>query len=139
MPTPLKAVIFDYGNVLSEPQNAAEIESMARIFALPAAEFKNFYWNFREAYDEAKFLPQEYWNNVAQLAGRTLSLPQIDNLIDLDSLSWMHPRAMIVDWARTVRLAGFRIALLSNMPVTLRDALQGCGWAPALHQQTFYC
>jgi len=139
MPTPLKAVIFDYGNVLSEPQNAAEVQSMACILDLPAAEFGKFYWSFREAYDEAKFTPREYWNNVAQLAGRTLSQPQIGHLIELDSLSWMHPRTTIVDWARTVRRAGFRIALLSNMPVTLRDALQGRAWLPAFDQRTFSC
>lgn len=139
MPTPLKAVIFDYGNVLSEPQTAAEIQSMARILDLTAAEFKTFYWTFREAYDEAKFEPREYWNNVAQLAGRTLSQPQIENLIELDSLSWMHPRSTVVDWAHTVRRAGFRTALLSNMPVTLRDALQRCAWLPAFDQRTFSC
>jgi putative hydrolase of the HAD superfamily len=139
MPTPLKAIIFDYGNVLSEPQNASEIHSMAGVLDLPPAEFKTFYWTFREAFDEAKFLPHEYWNKVAQLAGRTLSQPQIDNLIEIDSLSWMHPRTTIVDWARTVRRAGFRIALLSNMPVTLRDAVQRCSWLPAFDQRTFSC
>jgi putative hydrolase of the HAD superfamily len=68
-----------------------------------------------------------------------LSPPQIDNLIDLDSLSWMHPRTTIVDWARAVRRAGFRIGLLSNMPVTLRDALQRYAWLPAFDQRTFSC
>src|SRR5579864_4372754 len=103
MPTPLKAVIFDYGNVLCEPQNAAEIQGMADILDLPASEFIKYYWAFREAFDQAKLQPREYWNNVAQLAGRALSQAQIDNLIELDSLSWMHPRSTIVDWARTVR------------------------------------
>ena len=139
MPTPLKAIVFDYGNVLSEPQNAAEIRSMAGILDVPVAEFKSIYWTFREAFDEAKFKPEEYWNHVAQLAGRTLSQPQFDNLMELDSLSWMYPRTTIVDWARTLRRADFRIALLSNMPVTLRDALQRCAWLPAFDQRTFSC
>lgn len=139
MPTPLKAVIFDYGNVLSEPQNAAEIQDMAGILDLPASEFKKCYWTFREAFDQAKLQPPEYWNNVAELAGRALSHAQIDNLIELDSLSWMHPRTTIVNWARTVRRSGLRIALLSNMPVTLRDALEGCAWMPAFDQRTFSC
>jgi putative hydrolase of the HAD superfamily len=139
MPTPLKAVIFDYGNVLSEPQKAAEIQGMAGILDLPASKFEKCYWTFREAFDEAKLKPHEYWNNVAHLAKRTLPQPQMDNLIELDSLSWMHPRTTIVDWACAVRRAGIRIALLSNMPVTLRDALQHSSWMPAFEQRTFSC
>src|SRR4051812_41065421 len=117
MPIHPKAIVFDYGNVLSAPQSAAEIQEMAQILDLPTTEFTKHYWTFREAYDAAEFPPDEYWNRVAQLAGRTLSEHQIRNLIQHDNLSWLQPRANVAEWGRSLRKAGFRIALLSNMPV----------------------
>jgi len=139
MPISLQAIVFDYGNVLSEPQNAAEIRGMASLLDLPLDEFEKSYWHFREAYDAAKFTPEEYWDKVARMAGRTLSPPQTGDLIELDSLSWMYPRMAIVEWAGLVRRGGFRTGLLSNMPVTLRDAIERCAWLPDFDQRTFSC
>lgn len=139
MPTPLKAIIFDYGNVLSEPQNAEQIQAMASVLDLPHDEFVDYYWRFRVAYDEAQFEPVEYWKKVAALGRRALTRPQIDQLIELDALSWMNPRRVIADWARALRQSGLRTALLSNMPVTLRDALRNCTWLPDFDWRTFSC
>lgn len=139
MPIPLKAVIFDYGNVVSEPQGAEQIEGMATVLGLPREDFEKHYWALRVAYDEAQFEPTEYWDQVARLAGRTVSPSQIDELNDLDARSWMHPRMAISAWERALRQSGLRTALLSNMPVTLRDALRDCPWLPDFHWRTLSC
>jgi len=49
------------------------------------------------------------------------------------------PGQLMPDWARQLRKAGFRIALLSNMPFTVRDAVLGCDWLPKFDQRTFSC
>jgi putative hydrolase of the HAD superfamily len=139
MQIPLKAIIFDYGNVISQPQNGLEVQGMAGILDLPREEFETVYWRFRVAYDEAQFEPREYWNRVAGLAGRTVSESQIERLIALDSLSWMYPRTAVTDWAGALHRTGFPIALLSNMPVMLRDALQRCAWLPEFDHRTLSC
>ena len=41
MPIRLKAIVFDYGNVISEPQNAVEIQGMAAVLNL-TVEHKSF-------------------------------------------------------------------------------------------------
>ena len=45
------AIIFDYGNVLSQPQPLADIEAMASVLELPTEIFRRAYWQFRLAYD----------------------------------------------------------------------------------------
>jgi putative hydrolase of the HAD superfamily len=112
---------------------------MAAVLELTRQEFENLYWRFRPDYDEARLDPEEYWNGVARAAGRMLSSSQIKRVIELDSFSWMYPRTVIADWARALKQAGSRIALLSNMPVTLRDALQSCAWLPEFDQRTLSC
>ncbi len=82
---------------------------------------------------------REYWDAVGQTISRAISDSQRAKLIELDSLSWMYPAHRIVDWANALRRAGFPIALLSNMPVTLRDALAAASWLPAFHHRTLSC
>ncbi len=139
MPILVKAIIFDYGNVLSEAQNDTEIRGMAAVFDLPVSDFANAYWRFRVAYDEAKLEPREYWDAVARTVSRSIAESQLSRLIVLDSLSWMYPRTVIADWASALHQAGFPTALLSNMPVTLRDALAGCAWLPPFYHRTLSC
>ena len=139
MPIRVKAIIFDYGNVLTEAQNDAEIRAMASVLGLARPEFEKAYWRFRVAYDEAKLEPREYWDAVAREASRELSESQLRDLLPLDSRSWMYARTAMVDWANAVRRAGFQTALLSNMPVTLRDALAGCTWLPDFQHRTLSC
>jgi putative hydrolase of the HAD superfamily len=130
----MRAVIFDYGNVLCEPQHSAEIVAMAAILDLPRDRFQEIYWRYRLAYDEGKLDPAEYWNNFGRVTPA-----QIDQLNRLDSLSWTYPNDVMPDWARQLRKAGFRIALLSNMPFTVRDAVLACEWLPEFDQRTFSC
>ena len=46
---------------------------------------------------------------------------KIQALIEIDSRSWSHPAPVVPQWARDLRAAGLRTAILSNMPVTVRD------------------
>jgi putative hydrolase of the HAD superfamily len=133
------AVIFDYGNVLSAPQGAAEIQMMASILNVPADQFLQAYWRFRVAYDEAAFDPYDYWNRVAEQLSRNLSDPQIATLLEVDAHGWSHPSAVVPQWAREIHEAGLKTALLSNMPTTVRDHIVRCDWLPAFDQRTFSC
>jgi putative hydrolase of the HAD superfamily len=130
----MKAVIFDYGNVLCQPQHSAEVAAMAAIVQMPRDRFEEIYWRDRLAYDEGKLNPVEYWHKFGQVTPA-----QIDELNRLDGMSWTYPDPVMPDWARQLKNAGFRIALLSNMPFTVRDAVLGCAWLPEFEQRTFSC
>lgn len=134
-----QAVIFDYGNVLSQSQPHADVAAMAAILDLPVDRFAEIYWQFRVPYDAAALTPVEYWNSVARTASRTLSARQIDDLVRVDSRSWSHAGPVTPQWARDLRAAGFRTAVLSNMPLPVRDYIFGCGWLPDFDVRTFSC
>ena len=133
------AVIFDYGNVLSAPQGQAEVETMASMLEVPAHRFQQAYWRFRYSYDEAALDPTEYWNRVAEQLSRRLSQTQIATLLEVDSRSWAYPAPAVPQWAREIRKAFFKTALLSNMPASVRDYITRCAWLPQFDQQTFSC
>jgi putative hydrolase of the HAD superfamily len=134
-----KAVIFDYGNVLSQSQPAADVAAMAGILDVPVAQFTEIYWQFRVPYDAAALAPTEYWSAVARTASRSLAPSQIDALIPIDSRSWSHAAPVTPQWARDLRTAGFRTAILSNMPIPVRDYILGCEWLPDFDVRVFSC
>jgi putative hydrolase of the HAD superfamily len=133
------AVIFDYGNVLSQSQPLADVQAMATILDLPLPQFSELYWRFRIEYDAASLDPTAYWNTAAQTASRTLTPVQIAELIEIDSRSWSHPSQPMAQWARDVRASGVRTAILSNMPAPVRDYVLRCSWLPEFDSRTFSC
>jgi putative hydrolase of the HAD superfamily len=131
-----KAVIFDYGLVLSGPQPKAEVEAMASLLHMDFDAFYNSSWRYRLEYDQAALDATSYWNSVAQ---RALSSEDIARLIEIDNRSWTHPNPVMPGWARQLRQAGIRTAILSNMPVPVRDAVERCEWLPEFDCRTYSC
>jgi putative hydrolase of the HAD superfamily len=137
MPSEIKAIIFDYGNVLCEPQTPEDVQAIAAALGFAAGKFPAIYWRDRIAYDRDDMNAAEYWNRVA---GRQLDAPEIGRLVDLDNKSWMHPREETIPWVEAAREKGLRTALLSNLPVPLRDALENdCPWLPRFDLRTYSC
>jgi len=131
-----QAIIFDYGLVLSNPQPKADVEAMASFLQMDFRSFHDSSWRHRLAYDQADLDPASYWNAVAQ---RALPPQDIQRLIDMDNRSWTHPNPVMPGWARQLRQAGLRTAILSNMPVPVRDAVNRCEWLPEFDCRTYSC
>ena len=134
------AVIFDYGNVLCAPQPHSDLREMARIFDMHENVYLPIYWRYRLPYDEARMDANSYWNQVASDSERTVTAEQIRELTAIDVRSWSHPSPVMVEWARELRQAGVRTAVLSNMPMDLRVYLTDVArWLPEFDHMTFSC
>jgi putative hydrolase of the HAD superfamily len=119
--------IFDYGGVLVEHQRGSDVAKMARTAGIGAEKFEELYWANRVEYDKGAITYIEYWNGLAQAAGKALPRPTVEKLVELDSQSWMHFDTVMWDWVKQLRAAGKRAAMLSNMPAELGHALRPTG------------
>src|SRR5258708_2138511 len=137
MSSGIRAIIFDYGNVLCQPQPPEDIEAMAAELGHTAGQFAAIYWRDRVPYDRAETDPTEYWNRVA---GRQLTADQIEKLTHLDNRSWLHPREATIRWVTAASRQGLRTALLSNLPTPLREALENNAlWLPSFDVRPHSC
>jgi putative hydrolase of the HAD superfamily len=137
---PLKAVIFDYGNVLSRPQTMDDMAAMAGVAGIAAADMHRLYWQFRPAFDRGDLDEPSYWSALANGAGRDFTGEQLREIIRLDNESWSRPDAVMIRWAATLRATGFRAGVLSNMPLTLRRYLTAnVAWLRGFDQHTYSC
>ena len=116
--------IFDYGGVLVQHQTAEDQARMAAVAGIPPEKFSESYWAERLDYDKGLVTNVEYWNGIAQKRGVLLSARQIDDLSELDTESWMRFDQPMWDWINELRRVGKRVAMLSNMPRELGEALK---------------
>lgn len=116
--------IFDYGGVLAYHQTAADQARMAALAGIPKEVFSELYWSARPAYDKGLISRVEYWNGIAKSAGAAIQPDLVDKLTDLDNLSWMQFDREMWEWVEQLRAAGKRVAMLSNMPRDLGEALR---------------
>ena len=139
MPLSPEAVLFDYGNVLCLPQTRKAVEAMAALLDSPVSSFEEAYWKDRLAFDQASLSPEAYWKGVADALSRHLSQDLRDSLTEIDNSSWALPNDTMANWASALRGAGLRIAILSNMPVTVRSHLRNVTWLPKFDYSCYSC
>jgi putative hydrolase of the HAD superfamily len=136
----IRAIVFDYGNVVSLPQQPGDVERMASVAGLEIGRFRDRYWRFRLAYDRAELNEQTYWASVADGQGFALNREQLARVMALDGESWAHPNEKTLSWARQLKREGYRVALLSNMPFPVSDYLtKNCAWLAFFEERIFSC
>ena len=111
----LRAVIFDYGMVLTGPQDPESHATLLRITGLSVDRFESLYWVDRHAYDEGKLTGLAFWQKFARDAELHLSPATIDELNHHDARMWTTQNPAMVAWQQQLRQHGLLTAILSNM------------------------
>ncbi len=137
---PLRAVIFDYGLVLSGPPEPDARARLLEISGLSPEIFDAHYWKYRLDYDCGTLNGHTYWPTIARDTGVSLSPEQIEALIEQDVLLWATVDPIMLAWVDRVRASGMKIAILSNMGEDLlaymRDNFR---WLDRFHHLTWSC
>ncbi len=120
----LRAVLFDYGLVLSSPPVLSAHQTLVDLFTLGPEVFDRCYWANRHPYDAGRYTGDAYWQKVAGDAGISLTPTQIAKLIEADILMWSGINTPMLQWARNVGRAGFKTGILSNIGFELATALE---------------
>jgi putative hydrolase of the HAD superfamily len=113
--TQVKAVLFDYGMVLSGPPDPAAWARILTITNLSEDILHREYWTHRHAYDRGDLTGIAYWNKVATGAGIILIPAQITELIAADVDLWSQLNTPMLEWAQRLQRAGIRTGILSNI------------------------
>lgn len=127
----LRAVIFDYGMVLTGQPSAEAHDAMLRITGLPHDEFEAIYWADRHAYDEGKLTGLQFWQNIVRDAKLNLDSRAVDELNLWDARMWTTQNPAMLAWQEQLKQRGLRTAILSNMGDTvLANIEREFNWLP---------
>jgi putative hydrolase of the HAD superfamily len=111
----LRAVVFDYGMVLTGPPDSAAHAELERITGLSADCLDGLYWADRHAYDEGKLTGIEFWRKIGSEAGIDLGESQIEELNRWDARMWTTFNGAMLEWQAALKERGFLTAIVSNM------------------------
>jgi len=113
----LKAIIFDYGEVLCLAPTTDDVEGSARILGVSADSFRELWGRNRDLYDRGDLSPETYWRQLAEDAGTTLDDSQLQGLYERDVTMWSRLNPDMVAWLSILSSAGMKTAVLSNMHI----------------------
>ena len=136
----IRAVIFDYGMVLSHPQEPAALGNLLTITGLDRDTFESHYWTHRLAYDMGRLNGRSYWQQLASDSGIELTATDIERLIENDVLMWCTINEPMLAWAQALAESGLRIGILSNMGEDVLSYMrQEFAWLGDFHHHTWSC
>jgi putative hydrolase of the HAD superfamily len=132
--------MFDYGGVISYPPNEQDLERMGGVAGVPVPDLTDVYWQWRGTYDLAELDTSGYWRQVGRSLGRRdFSDTEIAELAALDRESWLRLQAGTVALIEDLAAAGQPLALLSNAPDDLAQAISSLPVAAHFGQLIFSC
>jgi putative hydrolase of the HAD superfamily len=136
----VRAVILDYGGVLSLPQDAASVNRMTQHMGVDGRLFRRVYRRNRPDFDRGEVTGEQYWRRVVEGCGLDPSGVDLEPLIALDVQSWTQLNQSMVQFVRDVRGRVYRLAMISNMThntlVTMRRAFD---WLALFDECVFSC
>lgn len=137
VPGALKAVVFDYGSVLSCAPTPEEWQRLAATAGRPLEDFRRNYWLYRDEYDRAACGPVAYWQAVAR---RVLDAHTLGQLIEFDNQQWTRINPEMFALSRRLRAAGVKTAILSNMEFEMLAELRAkFSWLKEFAVQVYSC
>jgi putative hydrolase of the HAD superfamily len=120
----LRAVVFDYGMVLTGPPEPKAHSELVRITGLTSDRLDHFYWADRHAFDEGKLNGLDYWRKVTGDAGLALDDEAIEALSLWDARMWTTQNDAMLAWQPMLKQRGILTAILSNMGDTVLANMQ---------------
>jgi putative hydrolase of the HAD superfamily len=118
---PDRVIVFDYGEVISVSQSAADRAALVEISGLDTRLFWELYDRYRDDLDQGVTLPGEYWNLIARDAGVQWSPARLQQLWAADIRSWISVEPGTVQLLAELHAGGTRVALLSNAGFDFSD------------------
>jgi putative hydrolase of the HAD superfamily len=111
---PGRAVVFDYGEVISFSPSEEDRARLVAAAGIPAEDFWRAYDADRDRLDQGLITTTEYWLGIGAANGLEWDVPQAQVLWTLDFRGWTSADPDVVRVVVDLVGGGTRVALLSN-------------------------
>jgi putative hydrolase of the HAD superfamily len=136
--TTIRAVLFDYGMVLSGPADPVAWTRMQAILGVGEEPFDSAYWRSRDAYDRGALSGVAYWRQVGEDVGRAVDEGMLAGLIAADTELWTQENLPMIAWAQELQRRGLKTGILSNLGDAMEAGIrERFGWLEGFAHHTF--
>jgi putative hydrolase of the HAD superfamily len=135
---PIRAVLFDFGLVLSGPPDPVAWRRMEIILDTTDSELSTAYWGHRDDYDLGILNGVSFWRTVGAELGHSPTDDELAQVLQADVELWTRPNQPMIDWAGTLQRAGVSTGILSNMGDAMETGIvERCPWVAGFSHCTF--
>lgn len=120
----LRAVVFDFGIVLSGPPDQEAWDAMLRITGLPEEQFQRLVWIDRQACDAGQLTGMAFWQKFLRRAGLPPDQAMAEELSCLDARLWTVQNPALLAWQSALQRRGLLTAILSNICDTVLASIE---------------
>ncbi len=136
----IRALILDYGGVISKPQDFEHVENMYRILEQEYKDFDIMYRRNRAEYDSGHKTGTEYWTGILKHFNIESKSTTIATLIQEDVKSWTRINDSIIRFVKEVRSKIDKLSIISNMTEdTLACIRASFKWLDLFDELIFSC
>jgi putative hydrolase of the HAD superfamily len=111
----IKAVVFDFGKVISFAPADSVRDEMAALSGLSRRRFDELDRLYRGQYDLGVYTAEEYYRFLLSGAGIFLDEETINRIAETDRRSWSRMNPGTIDLIRAIKKRGLKFGILSNM------------------------
>lgn len=134
----IRAVLFDYGLVLSGPPDPVAWRRMEIILNTGNDELHSAYWRHRLDYDLGVLNGVSFWRTIGAELEHPPSENELVGLLQADVDLWTQPNQPMIDWAAALQDAGISTGILSNMPDAMEAGIVArSAWIARFQHSTF--
>jgi putative hydrolase of the HAD superfamily len=112
----IKAVVFDYGKVISFSPSASDRKKLAFMTGLPAKKLDELERKYRFEYDLGTFNGREYYKSILVRAGIFLDDERLEKIAGADMDRWRRINPETEKLMSDIKKTGCKVGILSNMP-----------------------
>jgi putative hydrolase of the HAD superfamily len=112
----IKAVVFDYGKVISYAPDHGVMDEIAALAGADREALEQAVWKFRGNYDRGTLTGAAYYAQVAASIGARVDAETAAKMAAIDMLSWKRVNPATVSLMEEIKRAGYTLGILSNMP-----------------------
>jgi putative hydrolase of the HAD superfamily len=113
----IKAVVFDFGGVISFAPGREVMEELASMAGgVDLKVMETLLWKYRDEYDRGTLAARDYYEFFLSKAGVHPDGETIEKMIQIDLDSWKHINPATVKLMEDVKDRAYKVGVLSNMP-----------------------
>jgi putative hydrolase of the HAD superfamily len=134
----IRAVIFDYGEVLCHRPPDEAFHRLAKVFGADADSFPALWDKNRGAFDRGDITAEDYWRALAADAGTEIDRERLEQVCKWDVEMFGRENLEMVRWLRSLRRGGIKTGLLSNIhPAMIAYLRENFEWLELFDFKTF--
>ena len=112
----IKAVVFDYGQVITYPQDPGTMDILAELAGVERVKLVSSLWALRGDYDKGVISSYVYFKKVLAYNDVIVDDGVIHKMAEIDMESWKNINPDTVALMEDLKKAGYLLGILSNMP-----------------------